>query len=160
METLITPVDVIGDIQALVDTEASVRYPETLKVLVDAYRQLFSLSAAGTAVSWNQVGFSCRQALITFAAEVFDASFVLQEEEQPKGDDAQAKLKWTVRFHLRSGDAGDRYRESLEKIVEANWRFVNSLGHRQPSATEPDARLALIYTYLTIWLVDGVIVTS
>jgi hypothetical protein len=86
---------------------------------------------------------------------VFDSADVPPGEVQPKGDDADEKLKWTVRRCLKRIGTGDQYRESLEKVVQANWKFVNAIGHRQRTATERDARLAVIYTYLTIWLVDS-----
>jgi hypothetical protein len=156
-ETLITPTDIMNQVQALVDGEASPRYPKTHGLLVDAYHQLFTLSAASSGASWYQVGFSCRQTLVCFANEVFDPSYVPGSEDQPKGDDARGKLKWTTRHHLKQSGAGNRYRECVEKIIQTNWNFVNTVGHRQESVTEDDARLAIIYTYLTVWLVDRVL---
>ena len=156
-ETLITPTDIMNQIQNLVDSETSARYPQTHQLLVDAYRQLFTLSAASSGASWYQVGYSCRQTLVRFANEVFDPSYVPQDQDQPRQDDARGKLKWTVRHHLKQAGAGNRYRESVEGIVQANWDFINTVGHRQESVTEEDARLAVIYTYLTTSLVDRVL---
>jgi hypothetical protein len=157
-ETLITPLDIMNQIQSLVDTEASIRYPETHKLLVDAYRQLFVSSTKSIEASWNEVGYKCRDVMIAFAKEVFNPAFIPEGQEMPKEDDAGNKLKWAARYYLKAEDSGDRYRESVEKIIESNWRFINSLGHRQNTATEFDARLAVIYTYLTIWLMDSIIV--
>jgi hypothetical protein len=154
-ETLITPTDIIGDIQLLVDGSASILYSETHKLLTDAYRQLFTLSATSIGSSWYQVGYSCRQVLVRFANEVFDPSFVPQGEEQPKGDDARSKLQWTIRYALKRCEVGDRYRKAQEDLVDANWQFVNNAGHRQETTTEADAKLAVIYTYLTVWMVDN-----
>jgi hypothetical protein len=47
-----------------------------------------------------------------------------------------------------------RYRGVIEHITEANWEFINNLGHRK-DASELDARLGVIYTYLTIWIIDN-----
>ena len=160
LETLITPVDMVKEIQSLVDNEASFRYPETHKLLTDAYKQLFTLTSGSSGVSWYQIGFSCRTVLVKFGNEVFDPSCVPDGQDQPKEDDASNKLKWTTRYLLKSLDAGDRYRESIEKIIQANWDFVSNIGHRQESVTEKDARLALIYTYLTISLVDRLMLDS
>ena len=80
-----------------------------------------------------------------------------EDVDQPKGDDAKAKLKWMARHYLREAGAGDRYRESIEGIIEANWDFVNAAGHRQTSATQEDARLAVIYTYLTVVVIDRIL---
>lgn len=160
LETLITPVDIVNEIQSLVDNEASLHYPETHKLLTDAYKQLFTLTSGSSGASWYQIGFSCRTVLVKFGNEVFDASYVSDGQEQPKEDDASNKLKWTTRYFLKSVDAGDRYRESIEKIIQANWDFVSNIGHRQESVTEKDARLALIYTYLTISLVDRLMLDS
>ncbi len=157
LETLITPVDIMNQIQGLVDSEASIRYPETHKLLVDAYRQLFNLSTRSGNTSWNEVGYKCRDTIIAFSKEVFNPSFVPEGQELPKEDDAGNKLKWTARRYLKAEDTGDRYRESVEKIVESNWRFVNALGHRKDTANEFDARLGIIYTYLMIWLMDNII---
>lgn len=160
MESLITPTDMIGQIQSLVDSMTSIRYAQTHKLLTDAYRQLFTLTADSSGVSWFQLGYTCRHVLIQFANEVFDPRYVPEGQPQPKGDDAKEKLKWTVRRALKQEGAGDQYRGAIEKIVQANWDFVNSVGHRQKSATEADARLAVIYTYLTISVVDSLIMGS
>jgi len=156
-ETLITPTDIMNQVQALVDGEASLRYPKTHQLLVDTYQQLFTLSAASSGASWYQIGFSCRQILVTFANETFDPNHVPETESQPKGDDARSKLKWTIRHSLKQTGAGDRYRKSIEGVIEANWNLVSTIGHRKESVTEEDARLAVIYTYLTVWLVDRVL---
>lgn len=150
LEMLITPVDMVREIQSLVDNEASFRYPETHKLLTDAYKQLFTLTSNSSGISWNQIGFSCRSVLVKFGNEVFNPSFVPTGIEQPKGDDASSKLKWTARYFLKLANAGDTYRDGIEKIIQANWDFVCTVGHRQETVTENDARLALIYTYLTI----------
>ena len=140
------------------DTEASVHYPQTNKLLVDAYGQLFSSSTKPIDASWNEVGYKCRDTMIDFAKEVFEPTFLPEDQEMPKEEDAGNKFKWTARYYLKAEASGDRYRESIEKIIESNWRFINSLGHRRDSANEFDARLAVIYTYLTIWLMDNIIV--
>lgn len=159
-ETLITPVDIMNQIQSLVDTEASTRYPEANKLLADAYGQLFASAAKTVEASWNGVGYKCRDTMITFAKTVFRPTFVPEGQEMPKEDDAGNKLKWTARYYLKAEGLGDRYRESIEKIIDSNWKFVSSLGHRQSDATEVDARLGVIYTYLTIWLMDDIISRS
>jgi hypothetical protein len=157
LETLITPVDIMNQIQSLVDSEASMHFPETHKLLVNAYGQLFNLSAKSGGTSWNEIGYKCRDIIIAFSKEVFDPSFVPDGQEMPKEDDAGNKLKWTARRYLKEEDVGDRYRESVEKIIESNLRFVNVLGHRKNTANEFDARLGVIYTYLTIWIMNNII---
>jgi hypothetical protein len=157
MESLISPMDIMNQIQSLVDNTTSTQYPQTHKLLTDAYRQLFSLTAASTGVTWNKVGYSCRDILLQFANEIFDPTYITKGQELPKGDDAKVKLKWTVRHFLKQDGAGDRYREAIESVVQANWDFVNSVGHRQKSATEGDARLSVVYTYLTISILDDVL---
>jgi hypothetical protein len=156
-ETLVTPTDIMRDVQSLVDSEVSIRCPKTHELLLKAYHQLFTSAAARSGASWNQLGYGCRHILIRFADEVFDPDYVPNGQEQPKGDDAREKLKWTVRHNLKVAKASGQYRESIERIVDANWKFINSVGHREESATEEDARLAVIYTYLTLWLVDRVL---
>lgn len=160
IESIITPLDILNEIQSLIDGNTSLRYSETHKLLTDSYKLLFTLGASGSEVSWYQIGYGCRTVLVKFGNEVFDPSFVPEGQDQPKGDDASNKLKWTARYYLKSFGAGDRYRESIEKIVQANWDFVNTTGHRQESVTEKDAKLALIYTYLTISMLDRLIVDS
>ena len=155
LETLITPVDILDEIQSIVDNKAGLRYPETYNLLRDLYKQLFSLTASGSEVSWYQIGFNCRTVLIKFANEIFDSSYLIEDQDQPNKDDASNKLKLTARYFLRSSGVGNRYGESIEKIIQANWDFVSNMGHRGESATEKDARLAVIYTYLTIYLLDS-----
>jgi len=152
-ETLITPVDIMNQIQDIVDTEASIRYPETHKLLVDSYNQLYTLSDKSDN-AWNVIGYKCRDAMIAFAKEVFEPAFMPEGQEQPKDDDVKSKLKYTARFYLKQNGFGDRYRGVMEHIAEANWEFINNLGHRK-DASELDARLGVIYTYLTIWIIDN-----
>lgn len=154
LDTLITPAEIIKEIQSLVDNEVSIHFPETHKLLTDAYKQLFELATDSSGTSWYQVGYSCRAVLVKFAYEVFNPIYVPEGQEQPKADDAGNKLKWTSRHLIKSLGYGDRYKESIEKIIQANWDFVSNLGHMQQSASEKDARLALIYTYLTIEILD------
>jgi hypothetical protein len=154
LDTLISPMDIVREMQSLVDNEASIQYPETHKLLTDTYKQLFTLNATSSGTSWYQIGFSCRTVLVKYGNEVFSTSYVPEGQEQPKEDDASNKLKWTTRFLLKSEGAGDRYRESIERIIQANWDFVSNIGHRQESVSEKDARLAVIYTYMTISVID------
>ena len=155
LETLISPVDILDEIIPIVDNKAGLHYPETYRLLKESYKQLFSLTAGGSEVSWYQIGYICRAVLTEFANEIFDPSYLPKDQDQPKNDDASNKLKLTARYFLRSSGVGDRYRESIEKIIQANWDFVSNMGHRRESATEKDARLAVIYTYLTIYLLDS-----
>ena len=160
MESLITPTDMMSQFQSLVDGTTSIRYPLTHKLLTDTYRLLFTLTAESTGISWNKIGYSCRDVLLQFANEVFDPNFLPSNQDQPKGDEAKTKLNNTVRYFLKNDEVSDQYREVIEKIVQANWGFVNSVGHRQKSATESDARLAVTYTYLTISVVNRIINTE
>jgi hypothetical protein len=157
MESLISPTDIMNQVQSLVESTISVQYSQTHKLLTDAYRQLFSLTADSTGASWFQMGYTCRTVLIQFANEVFKPEYIPAGQEQPKGDDAKNKLKWTARQYLKQDGAGDQYREAIESIVQANWDFVNSVGHRKQFATPEDARLAVVYTYLTISIIDQLI---
>lgn len=159
-ETLLTPLDIVQDIQQLVDTNASVRYPETHKLLLDTYGLLFSLTAGSAGEAWNQVGYRCRDVLIRFANEVFDPVYVPEGQAQPQTDNVKEKLKWVARHFLKQAEAGDRYREQIEAIVRTNWDYISTFAHRQKSTTETDARLAVIYTYLTIWLIDGLVLSQ
>lgn len=115
MESLITPTDIMNEVVSLVDNTVSTQYPLTHKLLTDTYQQLFTLAANSTGASWNQVGYACRHVLITFADEVFDPSYVPEGLEQPKGDNARDKLKWTVRSFIKQVGAGDQYRDAIEK---------------------------------------------
>lgn len=155
VETLITPIDILEEIKSIVDNKVDLRYPETYNLLIDLYKQLFNLTASGSEVSWYQIGYNCRTVLTKFANEIFDSSYLLEDQDQPKKDDARDKLKLTARFLLRSSEVGDRYVGSIEKIIQANWDFVSNIGHRGVSTTEKDAKLAVIYTYLTIYLLDS-----
>lgn len=157
LESIITPFDIMKDLQGIVDNQASARYPDAHKLLQDSYRQLFSLSANPGSVTWNAIAYNCRHCLVQFASDVFDPTYVPDGQSQPKGDDAKAKLKWAARHHLKRQGAGDQYRDSVESIIQANWDFVNATGHRQESTTENDARLAVLYSYLTIKMMDDLV---
>jgi hypothetical protein len=157
MGSLITPVDMLHDIQTIVDASTSMRFPETHRLLTDTYKQLFTLTANSSGASWYLIGYSCRTVLIKFGNEVFRPHYVAEGQDQPKEDDANNKLKWTTRYCLKALGTGDRYRESIEKIIQANWDYVNNIGHRQESVSESDARLALIYSYLTISIISNII---
>lgn len=148
-----TPDVTMHEIASLVDRVVPARYPKTDAIFKVAQNQIQSL-LAGEGGTWSDLGYSCRDTLKEFASEVYDPTYLPASEPSVKSGDAKAALKWTVRWFLRKGRSGGRYREGVEKVVTANWTYVNAVGHRRKSATEEDARLALMYTYLTIWLVD------
>ena len=141
------------EIASLVDRIVPARYPSTDEVLQVAQDQIRML-LAGEGGTWSDLGYSCRDTLIAFANEVYDPKYLPDSETLVRKGNVKDALKWTTRWFLRAGAHGNRYRESIEGVVTANWVFVNTVGHRRTSASETDARLALIYTYLTIWLVD------
>ncbi|HEX9971918.1 MAG TPA: hypothetical protein VGD14_07595, partial [bacterium] len=65
----------------------------------DTYKQFFSLSSNSSGISWYQIGYSCRSVLIRFSNDIFNTSYIPEGQNQPKGDDACEKIKWTTRYY-------------------------------------------------------------
>lgn len=157
LKSIVTPSDIDMEIRSNIDSETSFRYPEINKLLSDTYKLIFSLATESSGNSWFQVGYSCRTILIKFADVIFKSEYVPQNIEQPKKDDADTKLKFTCRAMLKSLRYGDRYRESIEKVITANWDYISSVGHRGEKVTEKNAKFALLYTYMTLSIIIDLI---
>lgn len=144
-QAMITSEDIMKESQALVDGRIGRHYPEAQRGIQQAYEDLF---AADTPEACQNVARTCRQALISFANETYHPEFLPASVSEPPADDVKSKLKYTVR-NILGGSAEDRYSRSWESLIQSSWDLVTAVSHLK-SASQEDAKICVIYTYLTI----------
>jgi hypothetical protein len=114
-------------------------------VLETARRELH---AAEDSTSFANIGNSCRAALVALGNELYEPHMLPEGHTEPKGDDAEAKLRYVARHYLAG--RSDRYRGGLVKaidgVIEGVWDMASPLVHRHETATreEAEATLALV----------------
>ena len=128
-----------------IDEERARRYPKVCDILADAEALLLD---ATTAQHFSNVANTCRKALIAFAGTIFLPEYVPTDAEQPKGQDLQDKIKYTIR-----ANGGNR------KLEELLVKFVRYLHHTRyaDAETKDDAQTCIVFTYLIITEVDRVL---
>jgi hypothetical protein len=95
-------------------------------------------------VAWQNVGNSCRQALIEFASEIHETSGF----ELPP-DIEVANVKGLLK-HIGGRIFGEgRFRDTLLTLVDAVWNHAQSITHRS-AASKEDALRAFLWTGLVI----------
>lgn len=95
-------------------------------------------------VAWQNVGNSCRQALIEFANELREAC----GSEIP--EDVQAGNVKALLRHVSGSLFGDgRFKDSLLALVDAGWNHTQSITHR-PATTKEEALRVFLWTGIVI----------
>lgn len=95
-------------------------------------------------VAWQNVGNSCRQALIGFAKELREACGIEAPEDVQNGN-VKALLK-----HVSGTLLGDgRFRDTLLALVDAGWNHTQSVTHR-PATTKEEALRVFLWTGIVI----------
>ena len=152
-ESVVTPSDIMLEVTQAVGEPIVNQFPKTVEALQTAYRDLHSASGK---VIWQNVGNSCRAALIAFADEIYEPNMLPAGIGKPKGDDAKLKITLALRHHWakRKSKRGP-FLEALEGLIDATWDLVSSLVHRK-NANENDAKACVMYTYLAVWKVAAV----
>lgn len=94
--------------------------------------------------AWQNVGNSCRQTLIEFAAELREACGT-DVPPDIQGSNVKALLK-----HISAKLLGEgRFRDTLLALVDAAWNHTQSITHRS-ATTKQDALRAFLWTGLVI----------
>jgi len=143
-ETLISPVDVVREIEEIVDEKTIEKYPDTNKRLREAYKKLFN---AETNDDYKGIANICRGILIDFANEVFKDSYIPEKVEALKGDDAKDKLKYTYRYFSKKKNAS--YVKGRENTIIGCWQMVSACVHRK-DIKEYEIKECVLFTYLII----------
>lgn len=95
-------------------------------------------------VAWQNIGNSCRQTLIDFAAELQEACGTDLPQDVQAGN-VKALLK-----HMSGKLLGEgRFRDSLLALVDAAWNHTQSITHRS-STSKQDALRTFLWTGLVI----------
>lgn len=95
-------------------------------------------------VAWQNIGNSCRQALIEFCGECA-ARLELALPDATK----RADVKTIARALIRKIHGADRFASALEALVVAVWDYAQPLTHR-PNATRDEAVRMYLWTGLAI----------
>lgn len=146
-ETMITPVDIAEEMQSLVDNQIGPKFPATHSSLTQAYKNLFT---GESPESWSGIANMCRTALINLADEAYISEYLPEGADQPKQDNAKDKLKYTLRYKLKSIDEGARYIEARESLIKTSWDFINVVIHRKSKASHDDAKECVLLTYMVV----------
>lgn len=143
-ETLITPIDMIQEIQELVDEETLEKNPEINKRLNDAYKKLYT---AETNDDFKGIANICRGIIIDFASSIFKDEFVPMNIEVPQEDNAKDKLKYTYRHFAKKKSS--QFKKGREQTILGTWEMIASTVHRK-NIQESEIKECVLFTYLII----------
>lgn len=151
LQVVATPEEILHDVARLIgEGEQMEPFPGTRAALGNASR---TLAEATTANDYQNVGNTCRQALIEFGQELYREEYRPSGvQSDPKGDDAVQRLSWSARYLLPEvrGSGRGRFVQGTEEFVKCTWQLVNALLH-DTNASLDDARLSLMCTYMIVW---------
>jgi hypothetical protein len=95
-------------------------------------------------VSWQNVGNSCRQTLIDFAAEFRTASDIELPADTAKGD-----VKGILRLVLQKISSPSRHRDTLETLADSLWNHTQTVLHRS-ATTKAEATRIYLWTGMLV----------
>ncbi len=144
LEEIISPLDMVSEVHALVNTGLSENYPEIQKRLNDVYKRLYISESNDEYVG---IANSCRLIIIDFATLIYKSEYLPSNAEVPKNDDAKVKLKYTYR-NSNSG-ISKSILEGREKFIDSIWQIVSSSVHRKNIHKEEIKEVVLL-TYLLL----------
>lgn len=100
-----------------------------------------ALDQGTEAEDFQAVGMRCREALVSFVADVQSADMVPKGEEAPKGADV---IHWCelIANHIAPGSRGERIRGHLKAASKSTWELAGWLTHSK-SATRLDGVLVV-----------------
>lgn len=143
-ETIISPIDMIKDIEIFVDENTLTKYPQINIRLKEAYKKLFT---AETNDDYIGVSNICRSIIIDFANQIFKNEYLPEGIEIPKGDDAKDKLKYTYKYFNKK--KSDNFAEGREKMILGLWQMISANVHRK-NISESEIKECVLYTYMLI----------
>ena len=95
-------------------------------------------------VMWQNVGNSCRQTLIEFAAEIREICVI----EQPT-DIKEADVKAILKLVLGKTCSPGRFKDTLEALLESVWNHTQTVLHR-PGTSKKDAMRIYLWTGMLV----------
>lgn len=143
-ETLISPTDIVDEIQGIVDETTLEKYPEIHKRLVDVYKKLY---IAETNDDYRGIANICRSIIIDFANNIFKESYLPANIPSPQEDNAKDKLKYTYRHFSKKKNT--QYQKAKESIILEAWNLVSACVHRK-NIQESEIKECVLFTYLII----------
>ena len=144
IETLITPIDMIQEIQELVEEDTLEKNPEINRRLNDAYKKLYT---AETNDDYKGIANICRGIIIDFASSIFKDEFVPTNVEVPQKDNAKDKLKYTYRHFAKKKSS--QFKKGRLKTILGTWEMIASTVHRK-NIQKPEIKECVLFTYLII----------
>lgn len=125
--------------EILLDEKFSIRFPKTHQRL----RQITAeFEEADTA--WQNIGNSCRQAMLEFCQESYAFLEMEAPEEIKRGD-----VKGLSRHLIQQLYADSRFGDALAALVASIWNYAQPLTHRG-DATREEALRIYLWTFLAI----------
>ncbi len=94
--------------------------------------------------AWQNVGNSCRQAMVEFCRECCQVLDVQLTDDTKRGD-----VKAIVHQLISTSYSSERFAAALDRIIASVWDYAQSLTHRS-SATREEALRAYLWTGLAI----------
>jgi hypothetical protein len=94
--------------------------------------------------AWQNIGNSCRQALLEFCTECYDSLDIAIPEETKRGD-----LKALTRHLVNQLYGKGRSADALQTLIASVWDYAQPLTHR-PAATREEAMRLYLWTGLAI----------
>jgi len=123
-EIMVSPVDIAKDMMETVDKSED--YESINSRLNDAYKKLF---VAKTNDDFIAISNICRSVLIDFANQVYSESYLPENTEVPKKDDAKSKLKFTYKSLQK--EKKSNFEKGRWKLIDGLWQMISSNVHRK-----------------------------
>ena len=128
-------------ISKIFDSSFNQQYPETSKLLQQISEEFTKPEESGL---WNNIGNSCRDALIMFSSELKKLTGV--QTQDLKDGDAKGIISKIIKEKISDSDFGD----SLIQLLISAWKHTVSLTHRKIKTTKVEAQRIFLWVGLTI----------
>jgi len=143
-ETLISPTDMVNEIQEIVDETTLEKYPDIHKRLIEVYKKLY---VAETNDDYRGIANICRSIITDFASIIFDPTYLPPNTPALQEDNAKDKLKYTYRHFAKKKKT--QYQDAKQSIILETWNLVCACVHRKNIQTS-EIKECVLFTYLII----------
>jgi hypothetical protein len=143
-ETLISPTDMVNEIQEIVDETTLEKYPDIHTRLIEVYKKLY---VAETNDDYRGIASICRGIITDFASIIFDPTYLPPNTPAPQEDNAKDKLKYTYRHFAKKKKT--QYQDAKLSIILETWNLVCACVHRKNIQTS-EIKECVLFTYLII----------
>jgi len=134
---------IFDEIKEFIDKELEEICPEDLERLNLCYKDVLSEHTPHKNVG---IALDCREILRDFTDKIFKEEYLQNNEAPPTRNQTKNKLRYILRAKVRS-ETVKKLVENMEQYFSSLSDYVESRAHAS-SATNEDAKMCLIYTYL------------